>query len=734
MPNPLTPTEYQVTALPRIPTPEKPAAPTAEEAALASQLLARSIRQSRLTSGWTIVPEITTSGDRSLSIGAGQVLSVSHPQYVVNTSVATIDIPALVGSGTVDRRDRLSLVVVQVKEEGRHNANLLWDAGNLPPFLIPQTDGSIATVDFEGENYVRQSALLLWVVSPDPVTGLDFIQALPEGADGERLLTVVAKGSTGFGVGTFQVYAFDSAIATNEAYEVYTDTVEILPLCDIRRHQNYRDRGYIYGNSGEDPFDRNLHIAITAKRDRVDPISRLREIIAGKPGRGSTFRRAILNLFAGTSASSPNRPGEISSAPNGSTNLANDRRTFFSNEPRMDKYYARVVTTGNDGSGNATISVDMGSAPAGTIFSPTKSNHKVFAPDGSEQGDLGVWLNLGGTGSLTWVAGPNATIVPGQVVYIQPGILYPSGSGISTPFYKVDGVWLGGIKIDPADIRDGASEDLDAYTNPSGGTYFVVWNRERSALQYILKKIELVADADGVLAIPETEYGSFAWIEGVADRIDAPIATGLTPSSGYNALVYYPPRIGEQWQIDVIYPEYQGLKDNSILDGAIIDSEPLGYLHSQGGGLSVFGGDSTLSLIPISRHLPSLENSQILDYNLNTPVYLSGESSSEIVTFRNHFFLPGSNAVFPSPGQRIVFAEGNASHQKSVNGSLQISSGFPIGYQCPSLNSDLSYQSVFAFCIRKNNQIYLVVSTHNGKSETVLIDSDRETAFDVFEI
>ena len=332
------------------------------------------------------------------------------------------------------------------------------------------------------------------------------------------------------------------AIDTNleaKTYRVLLDSIEICKLCTATHYQERVEQGYNWGST--------ITSRLSLDYQSYTPIQfvkeRLHDLMRGNPLKTGFESKAVLNLIQGaTNVGSTLHPGQTASSPNGSQAIANDQRVFFSNEARLQQNNVQFVTTVLDDDGNPKASAAINTnAPGGTIFSPVATDHHVYDLDGNLQDELGSLSGLGDARSLTYFAGQNSQIQPGQTVIIQPSVRYPGGSGFSLPFNNVAAVYLNGTKLSSSNVRNGRDNDLDAYSAPAGGEDFiVVWGSERASVHCIYKKVEVSANQKGNLVVPSTELGTFAFVEGIAGRHDSAVVKG-TPGTTYNALVYYPP-------------------------------------------------------------------------------------------------------------------------------------------------------------------------------------------------
>lgn len=717
----------------------------ADEFALNSRIETVNTWKSRLQQGWISVPSVQVTGARTFVLANGVALVPSHSEYKLEVA-GSLAIPALPSPGSVVKRDDfLSLVVVATEFNKDHDPTLGQVAFS---YRRPQTAGGFVVETTQKENTRRMRSVWLMVLSPQPLTGDDFFNALPQDASGNRTIGIANKTPQGFSLGDHRIYALDPTLTSGQSYFVFADSAYALPLLQVRRLQNYLERGYVWGNGGEGNLSKDVHlsdISESATQHQNDDLVRQRalQVFSGIPSKGFTYSRTVQNLLAGNVSGNPGRPGESAASPNGSVCLANDQRVSFTNQQITQKLACLPVTAGSDGSGNAIVIFPLNSnVPLGTRFSEKREDHKVYAANGTDQTPFGVFQNLGATGALTWIADSNSVIKPGNVCYFVPGINFPSGSGFSVPFDKCEAGWANGMSMDGGNILDAAVNDLDAYRAPTVNQEFIaVFGRERAALHYIYRKVSVTSDGNGIAVIPLAERGVFAFIEGIPGRIDKPVVTGLSTNTTYAALVYYPPRSTEQWQWQLRYCSYQGLNDPTILNGAEITSTPLLFAHTQGGGTSAFFGDSELKYSAISMHLP-IGNSTTKHYGLNTPVNLPGENYADPIAFRELQTVPGSGCSLPRIGRKIVFVANNTNAPRSVAGATHLDDGVTppppgsrLGCQLPTLSSNRPFQGVLCVGLQSNQHKYLAIATINTKgSESFVFDSTSGIGFDIYKM
>jgi len=702
--------------------------PTAEEASLAERIQLTNAHKSRLKKGWIKPPELSVIAPRTVSI-RGEVLSPLAADYQLQIDTE-IELPTISSAGLVRQFSYLSLanLVVEVGADqdpvlGQFSYQYLVGA---PP------NQTLSTITQENTRRLRSFWMI--VASSTELTVETFTATLPLDVD-ENPIIVAQSSSSGFALGHLVAYTLDPGWTAGSPYKVFTELVDIQPICRILRQQQYAENGYTWGIVGEDDLEGPFAIQRSLSQDvsARDLTVRLRELAVGQPGPQTSFKRTVQNLVAGAAAGNPGREGVSAASPNGSTALANDQRIFFLGEARLQVLGADLVTAANDGSGRPEVSTPLNTqSPLGSSFSQERTDHKIYTLAGQEESAFGTFTNLGGTGTLTWRGGSNTTIQPGQQVFFVPAIQYPSGSGFSIPFSEAEAAWLNAAAIPSANIRLGPVDDLEGYEDPGGSDYFVVLAPERAGLLYIYRRYQVTTDSNGVALAPATAKGCFAFIEGVAGRIDAPVKTGLAPSTTYNALLYYTPKINETWQFQLKYCQYQGTKETAFLDGGTIVSEPIAFINVQGAGNFIYQGAGSTQFIPISMHLPQAGGEHRPD-SLYGPIFLSGSSTP--TWFQEVVPSPASGMTLPHIGQTLTFSSLPGAYAKSVSGRLLVG-GQLVGFRGPELQQDGKFQSILAFLVEKANQRRMVVATaisDQGKGgEPLALDTSTGTGIDVF--
>jgi len=748
MPNPLLLKSHTLQIKPIPPaSPTKPSVPLAEEFDLNSRATIRMFQLAR-ENGWETQPKAEVV-EGKLKI-TGNAIARSHPTESIPIN-ATISIPPLDNpTAIIKRDDYLSLVVIGAEVGVAQDASI----GKSFRYRDPQTR-QIAIAPPGTENSREYRSFWLLALSGQPLTPEDILGSTSLEASGDRRVAIVNNFDTGFLIAPgLRYWAADPNWASGLAYTVLPESIEVLPICTIKRIQNFSEDGFTQGFGGEAPLTNDLIATLASSKPgdlRAEVERRVREICAGIPGRGKTNKRIILNLSAGQAGGNPGRAGVAAASPNGSYCMGNDQRVSFTNEHITQTLGVQIVVASNDGSGKARLAVGLNTnAPLGSIFSADRTQHRIYSTDGVEQSSLGSFSNLGGSGSLQWVAGENSSIRPGSTAFFVPAIIYPSGSGFSVPFSLAEVAWYGQSSVtaalSPENIRFGMINDPNAFEAPAKGEpYLVVYGSERMALHYIYKLVNVTADPNGVVTIPLSERGCFAYIQGVTRLdaagksipIDAPVYKGVPAGKTVQALVYYPPRSQETWQLQLKYAEYQGVgaSDPTFLNGATIVSPVQQFLHTQGGGLSVHVADSALRASCVAAHLPRVD-SNTQSYEFNAPIQLPGEAYNGPITFRGDVpLLAARNLAFPSPGQVLEARPVSGTRERSLNVALY-SHGHPLGFRAPVLASRSPYQVFVAFAVKKGNVTRLLVITHNCRGavgEDVALDASKESAIDIFE-
>lgn len=719
-------------------SPTDPRTVLAEEFSLNSELAINLFKANR-SSGWQIEPKITVtnSNTRKIKITGTSILKTYPEPVTLNHEII---VPSLSDTTSlINREDNISLIGL-IAEVGEEQDSLLGTVSFKYQDTLTNTITEIAK-----ENARRYRSFWLLVLHTGNVTADIIWNLLTSSLNGKKI-NITNTNETGFPLSNIRLYAVDNnwEIAN---YTVLPNSIEILPVGFIARLQNYKEDGYIYGYNGEEPlsslFIGNLSKINTENTDRII-YSRILEIAKGIPGKGSITRRSIKNLIPGEYGGNIGKPGAASDSPNGSICISNDQRVTFTNQAFKQKYYVLVLTastgTNNRATGGVTINTN---SPTGTRFSPQKEDHKIYSISGQEQSGTGTFYNIGGTNYLSWSAGDNSIINPGDKILFVPAIEFPSGSGLSLAFSKIERAWINGSEIHPNNIRDGYS-DLNAYEDPANnGDFIIVYGSERGAIHYIYKRISVTANNQGIAIVPTNSnphQGCFAFVQGITGRIDSPVVSGITPGQERKALVYYPPKYNETWQFQMLSCEYQGVinQHQDFLNGATIITYPKCYIHTSGGGLSVHRGDIELSKSLIATQMPRVPNPPIKPYTFDGAIHFPSEQYPGPISWREDIPIWASPGfAFPAPGQKLTIVDREEPNLPyALNGKLY-SNNTQIAVKIPAIASRTAFQAIICFLASKEDNVKLVVATQNIQpinAHDMVFDIDQHTAIDIFNI
>ena len=211
MPNPFNKTANDWAVLQVTPASETdPRVPMAAELELNSRIEAATAWKSRQIQGWISVPSFAVVAPRTLILNGGVALVPSWSEYRLEEVAGSLEVPPLSSPGSVVKRDDfLSLVVLAVEFNKDHDPTL----GQVTfSYRKPQSGGSFSVETTQKENTRRMRSVWFMVLSPQPITGDDFIAALPQNAAGDWVLGPVNKTVQGFSVGDHKVYALDPVL------------------------------------------------------------------------------------------------------------------------------------------------------------------------------------------------------------------------------------------------------------------------------------------------------------------------------------------------------------------------------------------------------------------------------------------------------------------------------------------------------------------------------------------
>ncbi len=714
-------------------------APTAQELAASSRLTQKNIGGAIAPihpSGLLTRPTFNVAASLGLTIPAGlSFYTPMHPSLNTIASATTINLPALADAvSTISRYDYVYLVClgVEVGATIDPDINLTFEW---------QGAGALQTLTKENSRRIRSHWAI--AVAESQITASGLYAALASG-----MLTSSTL-ATGIDLGAIQLYTLDPAWVDATEYKVVEGSIDLIDLCRVWRSQNLTQTGYIWGNGGENDFELDYHVQPTGRyvgggwdnlRDRQNET--LNRIMLGYPLPFSpSYDRSVQNLLNGQVGLNADAPGVAAASPNGSVAIANNQRVSFSCQALLQKTYCLPVITADAG-GLAQASVPFQTSPTGAKFSENLTDHRVFSVTGEEITAKGTLTGLGSTGALVWTAANSSVAAVGDLVYFQPSISYPSGSGLPVAG-TVEAVYLNGAPLNAANVREAAVGDLSAYAAPAGGgSYFVVLGRERAALHYVLKRVTATTTAGGVLAMPQTERGAIAFVEGVSGRIDSPIVAGLTPNTSYNFLVYYPPRSDESWQIQIKTARYKGTAEKTWLNGSTVTTPPMAIAHTQGGGNREFLSESDLQYVAIALHMPkNTLSDSIKPHQLNFRVVFADESNAAASSIRQIFELGAAGYALPKVGQSLLVEDAASAQTQGMAIRLKnAKTSQPLGVLKRPLVCSARYQLAIAWIASKDNQQRLVVATVNGGDPGALsgvaLDSDgpHYSAIDTFRL
>jgi len=690
--------------------------PSAQELQAGSHLHQRNLRAAQALerpAGLLERPQFTAAPSLGITLPTGlSPYAPGHPALSPLDSPVTVELPALGSSlSTISRYDYVALAVLGVVVTGEidPDINLTFEWRN-------QT--GIKQI-LSKENTRRLRTMWAVVVSEAAPTTAGELAAAMGGS------LAVTKAASGAALSsTLQIYPLDPNLVDTQTYAVINDTIEVVDLCRAWRTQEYEQAGYHWGRGGEaSPFEAEYHLQPTYRyvgEGFQDWESRGRQtlwkIFNGEPLPNSPmYDRVVQNLLNGQVGTNLDAPGEAIASPNGSVAIANNQRISFSNAATTQRYYCLPVIT-VDANGKAQASVPFQSSPMGSRFSADAATHRIYTADGRDVTRDGILTGLGSSGALTWTDNGNADVSIGDVVFFQPTITYPRGSGLAHTG-EVEAIYLDAQPIAAANVREGYRNDLEAYEAPaSAEDFIVVHGKERAALHYIYKKVTISSSAAGVLAIPISERGAIAFVEGIGGRIDRPVLTGLAASASYDVLIYYPPKSSESWQLQIKTSQYKGSSEKAWLDGATIAHRPITVGHTQGGGNGEFLSEGELQHEAISFHLPrNTLGAAVPPYRAGYRMQFEGDPEMGATSVREIELIPAPNLPLPRSGLELRVADGDEPQSKGMSAVLfaDIEGPASVALGCSKrpLECGAVYQLVVAFVASKGGDRRLVVIT-----------------------
>lgn len=711
--------------------------PTAQELAATSHLHQQNLQKAQADirpAGIENRPAFGVAAGRGVIIPSGlSPYAPGHPSLAPLAANVTVVLPALTDTvSSISRHDRLYLMAFGaiVTSDIDASINLSFEWRN--------QSNAIQTLTKENTRRIRTFWAIVWSQGAATTAGAVYSALTTAGSN--KVFTA-STSTSGIALGsTLRLYSLDPNLAATKTYTVVQDTVQMIDLCRVWRVQNFLQNGYLWNRTGEADFDANFHIQPTYQyvgEGWSDWDARTREtmrrIFLGLPLINTpTGDRVVQNLINGQVAGNLDAPGIATASPNGSTALSNGQRVSFSNQAITQKTYVLPVTTSNVGGSTQATVAFQGNSPAGAYFSQNIADHKVWRADGRDVTLDGTLVGLGGTGSLVWTTS-SSVVAPGDVVYVQPGIYYPAGSGFAVSG-EIERVFLdntgSSVQINAANVREASTSDLDAYAAPaSGETYFVVVGKERGALHYILKRITVTSTSGGVVAIPGTERGAIAFISGPgapAGRIDRPVVSGLSNSTSYNLLVYYAPPGTDKWQFQFRVPRYAGTQEKTLLNGAIVATEPIAIAHCQGGGNGYFLSDAEWQYEAISFRLPANTlNAAKKHFLADYRIQFFDEVDIGASSYREVDLFAAAGLALPRVGQQLAAIDAASAQTKGLAIRLQNSASQVLGALKIPIRCSQVYQLVVVFSVVNGSSRRLVAVTLNEGN----VDTPSSCAF-----
>ncbi len=687
----------------RVPTPEEMAA---TEFLLRSHLSAS--RAGVRPDGWLERPSLQITGQDVIA-GNLRPWVANHPALA---PIPQLTIPLPTVSGEVNRRDWVYLlafsVVVGVAEDPDVALEFAWRDGAV-----------LQTLTRENTARIRDGWAV--VVCPggleSPLTVEQVAAAIGNTITISRqrvVLTVAGQ--------IAYLWGLDGSLA--EGSYAIVETMNLLPLCRVwRRVTTGNPTGYIPSLAGQErPLETAIHLEPTYRYvgDGWDnwPLrakESLYRLMQGQPLQNSPQQqRWVYNLINGQVGANPDAPGLATLSLSGDLILANGQRWEFSNRATTTTVWGSwqaLVDSGGDTTGTVTLAAN---SPTGTIFATT--GHKIYSATGTDITSEGTFTGAGTAGPLTWTTGGSASVTVGDFVWIIPAIQYPAGAGFPLSG-RLEAVYLNASIVPAANVQH---TPLTAYRQaefPNG--YIVAANSATGGIQ-LYKAETLTTDGSGRVSAPGS--GLIAFLSGPGaptGAVNRPVATGLTANTAYQALCYYLPTAGDQWQTQWLTPQYAGQRRTDWLEGATLTTPWLAVAHRLGG--QVGGGDGLLSHA-LALRLPRRAVEATPSYQLGTADLPQLGLVAEVLAGGHQPALPG--------GRLEISAQ--VAEPLRLVGELTVNN-IPLNAAKPTIAGG-DYQLVLACGIRRVDGAFaMVVAAINGRNGDIVNLNDA-VAFDVFEL
>lgn len=538
-----------------------------------------------------------------------------------------------------------------------------------------------------------------------------------------------------------RLYILDNNLKEGSQYFIFNDFFSTIPFLKLERKYGFVNKGYYWGGSSYENLlstKYNCNWIKTHSNEEVFCEEELSFLLSSDFNENEypeiSLNKEVHNLFEGTN-NSGDHPGIHIPSPNGYSLLTTPDRAQFKNEESDQIYTFRKRQVIKDNNDNLYVNYplnlgDISSQNGENIakFNSKLDSHIIYDNQGNIISDEGYFSIQ--PDNLTWFPEIDVSLEEGDFVYIQPSIIFKSGSGFNSSNLTLDKCWNSfndpNEEISSSNIREANSEDIDVYQSPANNENFIViFGKERNAIHYIYRKVNITSDDNGYIRADEVSNnnGVIAFISGFQGRINKPVVAGQGGFTTYSCLVYHIPKSSEKWQFEFTTTDFNYVNINN-LEGARIMSDLCQIAHTQGGGASVYqsGGEMRFSNFDI--RLKPLSNPEYPSYSLNTPIIFGEEKGYEGVGWRFVTFPPGVGVSYPKKGRRIQVKEGALWQGNNK-----------LGYLMPSLYTEEPYQSLFSFiCQTENNQKLLVIVKSNSDWGTVTFENTNNTSLTIINL
>lgn len=537
-----------------------------------------------------------------------------------------------------------------------------------------------------------------------------------------------------------RIYILDNNFNQGTQYYIFNEFFNSIPFLELKRNFGFTSNGYTWGDQNS---ERLLNKKFNCKwvkdyySESLFPENHLSLLLSSELPENDwievSLNKAVYNLFEG-SHSQGEQPGVNLSSPNGFNLLTAPDRVQFKNEKHYQAktFKKRTVTKNNNNNLYVTYNLDLGDIdlkngqPIAYINQNTNSHtiYNNFGVNITDEGSFSVQNNV-----LSWFPNINSSLEESDEVYIQPSIIFKSGSGFNMDSISLDKCWHSSNgspeELSDNNIRDASTEDINFFETPADNQKFiVVFGKARNAIHYIYRYEEVESDNNGILRADNlSDNGVFAFISGIEGRINKPIINTNSNLTTFSCLVYHIPSSSEKWQFEFTITEPNFVNMNE-LNNSKITSDFVQIAHTQGGGASVYETGGEMRFSNFDKKLKPLSNPQYPSYSLNTPIMFGGEEGYESVGWRFVTFPPGSGLSYPKKGRNVT-----------VNNGAIYQSNKPLGYKMPKLKTNKPYQSLFGFICQTNaGKDLLVIVKSNLIEGNVKFEDNDDTSISVINL